>query len=207
MRNRMHDDRSLSEVHESVDTTASHRTSWRKILSFFGPAYLVSVGYMDPGNWATDLAGGSQYGYSLIWVLLMSNLMALLLQTLSARLGIVRGRDLAQANRETYPRSVNFLLYILAEVAIAATDLAEVLGMAIGINLLTGLPLIWGVSITVFDTFLLLFLQRLGMRVMEIFIIGLVAVIGVCFLVNIIIADPQLHEVLKGLIPSLPEAK
>src|ERR671910_869366 len=165
MRNRMHDDRSLSEVHESVDTTASHRTSWRKILSFFGPAYLVSVGYMDPGNWATDLAGGSKYGYALIWVLLMSNLMAMLLQSLSARLGIVRRRDLAQANRETYPRVVNFALYILAEIAIAACDLAEVLGMAIGIQLLTGLPLIWGVSITVLDTFLLLYLQRLGIRI------------------------------------------
>src|SRR5215210_7636218 len=132
---------SLSEVHESVDTTSTSKPVWKRILSYFGPAYLVSVGYMDPGNWATDLAGGSQFGYRLIWVLLMSNLMALLLQSLSARLGIVRGRDLAQANRETYPKSVNFLLYILAEVAIAATDLAEVLGMAIGIYLLTGLPL------------------------------------------------------------------
>jgi len=148
---------SLSEVHESVDTTRQ-RKGWRRILSFFGPAYLVSVGYMDPGNWATDLAGGSQFGYKLIWVLLMSNLMALLLQSLSARLGIVRGRDLAQANRETYPRYVNFAFYLLAEIAIAATDLAEILGMAIGIQLLTGLPLIWGVMLTVADTFLFLFL-------------------------------------------------
>ena len=200
-------DTSLSEVHQSVDTTNLKKPGWRRILSFFGPAYLVSVGYMDPGNWATDLAGGSKYGYSLIWVLLMSNLMALLLQSLSARLGIVRGRDLAQANRETYPKRMNFILWVLAEIAIAATDLAEILGMAIGIQLLTGLPLIWGVSITVFDTFLLLYLQRLGIRKMEAFIIGLIAVIGVCFLVNIIIANPQLHEVLKGLIPSLPDAK
>jgi manganese transport protein len=200
-------DTSLSEVHQSVDTTNSKKQGWRRILSFFGPAYLVSVGYMDPGNWATDLAGGSKYGYTLIWVLLMSNLMALLLQSLSARLGIVRGRDLAQANRETYPKKMNFILWVLAEIAIAATDLAEILGMAIGIQLLTGLPLIWGVSITVFDTFLLLYLQRLGIRKMEAFIIGLIAVIGVCFLVNIIIADPQLHEVLRGLIPSLPDAK
>lgn len=207
MKNSMHEDRSLSEVHGSVDTTATRGSSWRRILSFFGPAYLVSVGYMDPGNWATDLAGGSKYGYSLIWVLLMSNLMALLLQSLSARLGIVRGRDLAQANRETYPKKMNFVLWVLAEIAIAATDLAEILGMAIGIQLLTGLPLIWGVSITVFDTFLLLYLQRLGIRKMEAFIIGLIAVIGVCFLVNIIIADPQLHDVLQGFIPSLPEAK
>lgn len=200
-------DASLSEVHQSVDTTNFKKPAWRRILSFFGPAYLVSVGYMDPGNWATDLAGGSKYGYTLIWVLLMSNLMALLLQSLSARLGIVRGRDLAQANRETYPKKMNFILWVLAEIAIAATDLAEILGMAIGIQLLTGLPLIWGVSITVFDTFLLLYLQRLGIRKMEAFIIGLVAVIGVCFLVNIIIADPQLHDVLKGFIPSLPDAK
>ena len=200
-------DASLSEVHQSVDTTNLKKPGWRRILSFFGPAYLVSVGYMDPGNWATDLAGGSKYGYTLIWVLLMSNLMALLLQSLSARLGIVRGRDLAQANRETYPKKMNFILWVLAEIAIAATDLAEILGMAIGIQLLTGLPLIWGVSITVFDTFLLLYLQRLGIRKMEAFIIGLIAVIGVCFLINIIIADPQLHEVLKGFIPSLPDAK
>jgi manganese transport protein len=156
----LHSYPSLSEVHQTVDTTSTRRPGWRKILSFFGPAYLVSVGYMDPGNWATDLAGGSQFGYKLIWVLLMSNLMALLLQSLSARLGIVRGRDLAQANRETYPRYINYALYGLAEIAIAATDLAEILGMAIGLQLLTGLPLIWGVSITVLDTFLFLFLQR-----------------------------------------------
>jgi len=200
-------DSSLSEVHQSVDTTNLKRTPWKRILSFFGPAYLVSVGYMDPGNWATDLAGGSKYGYTLIWVLLMSNLMALLLQSLSARLGIVRGRDLAQANRETYPKKMNFILWVLAEIAIAATDLAEILGMAIGIQLLTGLPLIWGVSITVFDTFLLLYLQRLGIRKMEAFIIGLIAIIGVCFLVNIIMASPQLHDVILGFVPSLPDAK
>ena len=199
-------DNSLGEVHESVDISIRPK-GWRKIFAFFGPAYLVSVGYMDPGNWATDLAGGSKYGYTLIWVLLMSNIMALLLQSLSARLGIVRGRDLAQANREAYPKYINFILYILAEIAIAACDLAEVLGMAIGIQLLTGLPLIWGVSITVLDTFLLLYLQRLGIRRMEAFIISLIAVIGICFLVNIIIAQPQLFQVLKGLIPSLPDAK
>src|SRR5688500_6216409 len=179
--NKTNTDVSLSEVHGSVDT--SRPGTFRKILAFFGPAYLVSVGYMDPGNWATDLQGGSKFGYQLIWVLLMSNLMALLLQSLSSRLGIVRRRDLAQANRETYPRGVNFILYILAEVAIAATDLAEVLGMAIGINLLTGLPLIWGVAITVLDTFILLWLQRLGIRKMEAFIIGLVAGIGISFLI------------------------
>ena len=196
---------SLSEVHQSVDTTTvPHRSGWRKILPFFGPAYLVSVGYMDPGNWATDLAGGSQFGYTLIWVLLMSNLMALLLQSLSARLGIVRGLDLAQANRETYPRAINFVLYILAEIAIAATDLAEILGMAIGIQLLTGLPLVWGVGITVLDTFLFLLLQRMGMRKMEAFIIALVAVIGLSFLVEIILARPAMGEIARGFVPHLP---
>ena len=200
----LHSYPSLSEVHQTVDTTSTRRPGWRKILSFFGPAYLVSVGYMDPGNWATDLAGGSQFGYKLIWVLLMSNLMALLLQSLSARLGIVRGRDLAQANRETYPRYINYALYGLAEIAIAATDLAEIVGMAIGLQLLTGLPLIWGVSITVLDTFLFLFLQRLGIRKMEAFIIALIAVIGVSFLIEIILVKPQLAEVATGFIPTIP---
>lgn len=195
---------SLSEVHQSVDTTNVSKPVWKRILSFFGPAYLVSVGYMDPGNWATDLAGGSQFGYKLVWVLLMSNLMALLLQSLSARLGIVRGRDLAQANRETYPKTINFFLYILAEIAIAATDLAEVLGMAIGIQLLTGLPLLWAVLITVLDTFLLLLLQRLGMRKMEAFIICLVGIIGFSFLIEIILAKPDLGEVATGFVPVIP---
>jgi len=194
---------SLGDVNQSIDTTQK-RKGWRRVLAFFGPAYLVSVGYMDPGNWATDLAGGSKFGYQLIWVLLMSNLMALLLQSLSARLGIVRGRDLAQANRETYPRPVNFAFYLLAEVAIAATDLAEILGMAIGIQLLTGLPLIWGVSLTVADTFLFLLLQRLGMRTMEAFIICLVGIIGLSFLAEMIIAKPDMGEVVKGFIPSIP---
>ena len=202
MFSKKNNDASLSEVHESVDTTVK-KTGWRRIFSFLGPAYLVSVGYMDPGNWATDLAGGSKFGYTLIWVLLMSNLMALLLQGLSARLGIVRGRDLAQANRETYPKAVNFVLYILAEIAIAACDLAEVLGMAIGIQLLTGLPLVWGVSITVLDTFLLLYLQRLGIRKMEAFIITLVGVIGISFLIEIILAKPDMGELATGFIPSV----
>ena len=169
---KVYSDASLSEVHQTVDTTLSHRSVWRSIFAFFGPAYLVSVGYMDPGNWATDLAGGSKFGYTLIWVLLMSNLMALLLQSLSARLGIVRGRDLAQANRETYPKFINFPLYVLAEIAIVACDLAEVLGMAIGLQLLTGIPLIYAVLFTVLDTFLLLLLQRFGIRKMEAFIIA-----------------------------------
>lgn len=204
MRANKHADVSLSEVHQTVDTTSLHRPVWKRILSFFGPAYLVSVGYMDPGNWATDLAGGSKFGYTLIWVLLMSNLMALLLQSLSARLGIVRGRDLAQANREAYPRYINLMLYVLAEIAIAACDLAEVLGMAIGIQLLTGLPLIWGVLITVLDTFLFLLLQRLGMRKMEAFIIALVAIIGLSFLTEIVLAKPDLGEVATGFVPHIP---
>lgn len=203
MRNRIHGHQSLSEVHASVDVSAGGK-GWRKIFAFLGPAYLVSVGYMDPGNWATDLAGGSKFGYTLIWVLLMSNIMALVLQSLSTRLGIVRGRDLAQSNHEAFPRPVNFLLYILAEIAIAATDLAEVLGMAIGIHLLTGLPLSWGVAITVLDTFLLLFLQKLGMRKMEAFIIALVAIVGISFLIEIILAKPDPVAIAKGFIPSIP---
>jgi manganese transport protein len=193
---------SLSEVHGSIDTTRKG-PRWRQLFIFFGPAYLISVGYMDPGNWATDLAGGSQFGYTLLWVLLMSNLMAILLQNLSARLGIVRGRDLAQANRETYPAFINIPLYILAEIAIAACDLAEVLGMAIGIQLLTGLPLIYGVCLTVLDTFLLLFLQRLGMRRMEAFIICLIAVVGGAFLIEILLAKPALSDIAGGFVPIL----
>ena len=195
-------DQSLSEVHETVDTTVP-RKGWKRILAYIGPAYLVSVGYMDPGNWATDLQGGAKFGYQLIWVLLMSNLMALLLQSLSARLGIVRRRDLAQANRETYPPLVNFCLYVLAELAIAACDLAEVLGMAIGIHLLTGLPILWGTVITVLDTFLFLFLQRWGIRKLEAFIIALVAIIGMSFLVQILIARPAVGDVVGGLVPGM----
>ena len=200
--NRRDMEQSLGEVHETVDTTNAPK-GWRRILAFLGPAYLVSVGYMDPGNWATDLQGGAQFGYSLIWVLLMSNLMALLLQGLSARLGIVRRRDLAQANREVYPPLVNFSLYVFAEVAIAACDLAEVLGMALGIYLLTGLPLIWGVGITVLDTLILLWLQRYGIRKLEAFIIALVAIIGLSFLIEIFLAKPDLSLVAKGFIPGM----
>ena len=195
--------KSLEEVHESV--SAQNKVStFRKILAFFGPAYLISVGYMDPGNWATDLAGGSQFGYSLLWVLLMSNMMALLLQSLSARLGIVTQRDLAQASRETYSKFVNYILYFLAEIAIAACDLAEVLGMAIGLNLLFGIPLLEGVLITVLDTFLLLFLINKGIRKMEAFIIALVAIIGFSFGFEMIFAQPEIGSVLTGLIPSIP---
>jgi manganese transport protein len=159
---------------------------------------------MDPGNWATDIAGGSKFGYSLLWVLLMSNLMALLLQSLSARLGVVRQLDLAQASRSSYHPVVNFCLWILAEIAIAACDLAEVLGMAIGLQLLFGLPLIWGVSLTVLDTLLLLVLQSYGMRKIEAFIIALVAIIGISFLMEMIWAKPEVGQLMKGFIPSLP---
>ena len=195
--------KSLEDVHSSVNTIGK-KGFLRSLLAFIGPAYLVCVGYMDPGNWATDIAGGSQFGYSLIWVLLMSNLMAVLLQCLSARLGIVRGRDLAQASRETYSRPVNLALYFLAEIAIAACDLAEVLGMAIGLNLLFHIPLLWGVCITVLDTFLLLFLINFGMRKMEAFIIALIAIIGLSFFAEMLFAQPDLGEVVKGFVPSMP---
>jgi manganese transport protein len=195
--------KSLEEVNQSVSTQGK-KSLIKKIFAFFGPAYLISVGYMDPGNWATDLAGGSQFGYSLLWVLLMSNLMALLLQSLSARLGIVTQRDLAQASRETYSKYINYVLYFLAEIAIAACDLAEVLGMAIGLNLLFGLPLIEGVFITVLDTFLLLFLINKGIRKMEAFIIALVAIIGFSFVFEMIFAQPSPTNILAGLVPSIP---
>jgi manganese transport protein len=192
---------SLSEVHQSVDT--GKRTGWKRILSFIGPAYLVSVGYMDPGNWATDIAGGSKFGYQLIWILLMSNIIALLLQSLSARLGIVRGLDLAQASRNGYPRWVNFPMFALAQTAIVACDLAEIIGMAIGLNLLFGLPLIWGISITIFDTVLLLFLLNKGMRKMESFIVSMVFIVGVSFLIEMFIVEPSLKEIVRGFEPSM----
>jgi manganese transport protein len=195
--------KSLEEVNQSV-VTQGKKSVYRKIIAFFGPAYLISVGYMDPGNWATDIAGGSQFGYALLWVLLMSNIMALLLQSFSARLGIVTQRDLAQASRETYSKYVNYILYFLAEIAIAACDLAEVLGMAIGLNLLFGIPLLEGVLITVLDTFLLLFLINKGIRKMEAFIITLVLIIGVSFIFEMIFAQPEIGSVMKGLIPSMP---
>lgn len=195
--------KSLEEVHESIDTTI-RSNPFKKIFAFFGPAYLVSVGYMDPGNWATDIAGGSQFGYRLLWVLLMSNIMAILLQSLSARLGIVRMRDLAQASKESYPPFINFILYVLAEIAIAACDMAEVLGMAIGLQLLFKIPLLWGVCLTLLDTFLLLFLINRGMRQMEAFILALVAIIGGAFLMEMIFAKPAINELVTGLIPGLP---
>ena len=196
---------SLSEVNASVDVT-NKIGNRRKLLAFIGPAYLVSVGYMDPGNWATDIAGGSQFGYQLIWVLLMSNLIAQLLQALCIRLGLVRGRDLAQASREIFPQPVNIFLYILAEIAIAACDLAEVLGMAIGMQLLFHIPLLWGVLICILDTFLVLVLLRYGIRKLEAFIISLIAIIGMAFFAQMVLAAPSLSEVAVGFIPSIPNS-
>jgi len=193
---------SLSEVHRSV-SIPKNVGFIKRLFAFAGPAYLVSVGYMDPGNWATDLEGGARFGYQLVWVLLMSNAMAVLLQTLSARLGIVSGRDLAQACRENYPRPVAYALWILCEVAIAACDLAEVLGTAIGLNLLFGLPLIYGVIITGFDTMLFLVIQNFGIRKMEAFILILVATIGGCFALEIFYAQPVWGDVMTGFIPRL----
>jgi len=190
---------SLAEVHRTVPVPSG---TWiRRLLAFAGPAYLVSVGYMDPGNWATDLAGGAKFGYQLIWVLLMSNLMAVLLQTLSARLGVVTGKDLAQACRDYYPPFMVFPLWILCEIAIVACDLAEVLGAAIGLKLLFGLPLLWGVAITSLDVLLLLALSRLGMRRMEAFIITLVATIGVCFAIEMLLSKPSLSAIFAGFVP------
>ena len=193
--------RSLEEVHGSVAVTQRH--ALRRLLAFSGPAYLVSVGYMDPGNWATDLEGGARFGYALIWVLVMSNLMAVLLQTLAARLGVVTGHDLAQACRAEYSRGVNVVLWVLAEIAIAACDLAEVLGTIIALKLLFGMPLFWGCLVTAFDTFLLLALQRWGMRAMEAVILALVATIGACFLIQIFMARPEPVAVLAGLRPEM----
>ncbi len=192
--------RSLGNVHNTVDTNKA--TGWKRFLAFIGPAYLVSVGYMDPGNWATDIAGGSAFGYKLIWVLLASNLIALLLQSLAARLGIVRGLDLAQASKHSYPRFVNFCLYILAQIAIIACDLAEIIGMAIGLKLLFNLPLIWGVSLTITDTVLMLWLMNKGMRKLEGFIVSMIFIIGLSFLVEMFIVKPDVIELAKGFIPN-----
>lgn len=198
----MNQEKSLSEVNQTVNVP-SRGNVWRKMFAFLGPAYMVSVGYMDPGNWATDIAGGSRFGYQLIWVLLMSNLMALLLQSLAARLGVVKGWDLAQASRQQYPKWANISLYMFAEIAIAACDLAEIIGMAIGLNLLFGLPMFYGVIITVLDTFLLLFLLNKGIRKMEVFILSLIAIIGVSFIVELCISKPDAGELVKGFVPTM----
>ncbi len=192
---------SLAEVHGSIST--GHPSWWRRVFAFAGPAYLVSVGYMDPGNWATDLEGGARFGYQLLWVIVLSNFMAILLQTLSARLGIVAQRDLAQACREAYPRTISFALWVLCEIAIAACDLAEVLGVAIGLKLLFHVPLLAGVLLTSADTLLLLWFTNRGMRVMESFVLSLIFIIAGGFLVEIWWAHPQAREIVTGLIPRL----
>ena len=193
--------RSLADVHGSVGT--SQVSFWKRMFAFAGPAYLVSVGYMDPGNWATDLEGGARFGYRLLWVLVMSNAMAILLQNLSARLGIVSGRDLAQACRETYPRSINLALWVLCEIAIAACDLAEVLGTAIGLNLLFHIPLLAGVLLTAADTLLLLWFQSFGIRTIEAFVLALITVVAGCFCIEIFWARPAISEMVTGLVPRL----
>jgi manganese transport protein len=196
-----HDHRSLEDVHSTV--AISRGQWWRRLLSFSGPAFMVSVGYMDPGNWATDLAAGARFGYRLIWIILISNMMAILLQTLSARLGIVTGRDLAQACRDHYPRPIVWVLWILCEIAIAACDLAEVLGSAIALHLLFGIPILAGVLITALDVMLLLLLQSFGIRKMEAIILSLVATIGACFALEMILSRPHLMQIFGGFVPSM----
>src|SRR5271157_2474414 len=194
--------RSLAEVHDSVGT--AQVTFLRRMFAFSGPAYLVSVGYMDPGNWATDLEGGARFGYQLLWVLVMSNAMAVLLQTLSARLGIVSGRDLAQACRETYPRPMNMALWALCEIAVAACDLAEVLGAAIALNLLFHIPLLAGVLITAADTLLVLWFQSFGIRTIEAFVLALISVMAACFCIEVFWAGtPILSDVARGVVPHI----
>ena len=191
---------SLPEVHRTV-SVPNAKGFWRKMAAYAGPGYLVSVGYMDPGNWATDIAGGSKFGYALLTVILMSNLMAILLQSLCVRLGVATGRDLAQACRDYFSPGVNFLLWVLCEIAIAACDLAELLGSAIALQLLFGIPLVWGVCITALDVVLLLFLQGKGFRYVEALVIVLVATVGFCFTAEIIFSRPDTGGILLGFIP------
>ena len=191
---------SLAEVYRTIPVT--NLSWWRKILAFAGPGYLVAVGYMDPGNWATDLAGGSAFGYTLLTVILMSNLMAVLLQGLASKLGIVTGRDLAQACRDHFSRPVAIGLWVICEIAIAACDLAEVIGTAIALNLLFGIPLEWGVMITALDVLIVLYLQNKGFRLLEALVIVLVATVGICFFFELWIAKPDLGGVARGFLPS-----
>ncbi len=192
---------SLQEVHRSI-TIPRGLGFWRKLLAFSGPGYLVAVGYMDPGNWATDLAGGSAFGYTLLSVILLSNLMAILLQSLCAKLGIVTGRDLAQACRDHYSRPTAMILWFLCEVAICACDLAEVIGSAIALNLLFHIPLTWGVCITALDVLAVMYLQNKGFRYIEALVVTLILTIGGCFLAEIIFSKPSVREIMGGLVPS-----
>lgn len=192
----------LADVHRSIKV--SPNASWlKRMLSFVGPGYMVAVGYMDPGNWATSLAGGSKFGYMLLSVALISNIIAIILQSLSARLAIASGRDLAQACRDAYPKPVAYVLWLLAELAIIATDIAEVIGTAIGLNLIFGIPLELGVIITALDVFLILYLQKLGFRWIEGFVVALLAVIAVCFAIQIAMADPVWGDVIRGFAPTV----
>ena len=197
---------SLPEVYRTLPVGATGGLGfWRKMLAFAGPGYLVAVGYMDPGNWATDLAAGSRFNYSLLSVIMISNLMAILLQSLAVKLGIVSGRDLAQACREHYPPPVNLALWALCEIAIAACDLAEVIGSAIALELLFGIPLIWGVCITALDVLLVLFLQNRGFRYIEAVVITLVSVVGFCFGLEIIFSRPEFREIARGFFVPSPQ--
>src|SRR5215210_26026 len=190
---------SLPEVHGSILVPAG-AGFWRKMFAFAGPGYLVAVGYMDPGNWATDLAGGARYGYTLLSVIMISNLMAILLQALAARLGIASGRDLAQACHDSYSRPMVLFLWVVCEIAIAACDLAEVLGAAIALQLLFGLPLIWGVTLTAFDVLIVLYLQHRGFRYVEALVVGLILLIAGSFAVEIWLAKPDFGAVAAGFI-------
>ncbi len=196
--------RPMPSLPESFRTVSvpSGATWWRKMLAFAGPGYLVAVGYMDPGNWATDLAGGARFGYTLLSVILLSNLMAILLQALAVRLGIATGRDLAQACRDHFSKPVSFALWVLCEIAIAACDLAEVIGSAIALNLLFGIPLLAGVCITAADVLIILLLQHRGFRWLEAFVVTLVLTIGVCFGIELVLAQPAVAEMARGLIPT-----
>jgi manganese transport protein len=189
---------SLREVWGSIPVKG---VGWRRLFAFLGPGYLVSVGYMDPGNWATSLAGGSKFGYTLLTIALLSNLMAILLQALCARLGFATGRDLAQACRDSFPRTVSWVLWVFAEIAICATDLAEVIGTAIGLNLLFGIPLEIGIFITALDVFLILYLQNLGFRWIEAFVVATLVVIFISFGLQIVMAQPDWRAVIIGFAP------
>lgn len=191
----------LSDVYQSV-RVAKHGSHLRRMAAFVGPGYLVAVGYMDPGNWATSIAGGSKFGFALLSVALLSNIIAIILQSLSARLAIASGRDLAQACRDAFPKPVAYVLWLLAEMAIIATDIAEVIGTAIGLNLLFGIPLEIGVIITALDVFLILYLQKLGFRWIEAFIMAMLGLIAVCFVIQIAMSDPVWGEVIKGFAPT-----
>ncbi|MBR8830520.1 MAG: Divalent metal cation transporter MntH [Chroococcopsis gigantea SAG 12.99] len=192
---------SLPEVYRSI-SIPDRKGFWRKLIAYSGPGYLVSVGYIDPGNWATGIAGGARFGYTLLSVILLSNLMAVVLQSLCVRLGVATGKDLAQLCRDSFPPAISFTLWVLCEIAITACDLAELLGGAIALNLLFGLPLLWGVCIMAADVFVLLFLQGRGFRYVEAFIIFLVITVGICFLAEILFASPNIGDILKGYVPN-----